>query len=131
MKKVVRLTESDLVRIVKRVISEEQVNLGNPDFPELGYTSNIDDAKKNSDILKSKLEYCKSISPNELCVSTGYHDSKGSIIGKWMGLNKILQKNGYEQKKGSSYKDPVNLNLNSTQGLEGSGPYMITAIFTK
>jgi len=77
MKKVVRLTESDLVRIVKRVISEEQVNLGNPDFPELGYTSNIDDAKKNSDILKSKLEYCKSISPNELCVSTGYHDSKG------------------------------------------------------
>jgi len=48
-----------------------------------------------------------------------------------MGLNKILQKNGYEQKKGPSYKDPVNLNLNSTQGLEGSGPYMITAIFTK
>ena len=130
MKKVVRLTESDLIRIVKRVISEENVDLGNPDFPNLGYTTNIDDARKNSDILKSKLAYCKSISPNELCVSTGYRDTKGELIMKWQTLNKILHKNGYEQKNGPSYKDPVNLDLNSTQKLEGNGPFMITAIFT-
>jgi hypothetical protein len=131
MKKIVRLTESDLVRIVKRVISEEEVDLGNPDFPQLGYTSTIEDVKKNSDILKSKLAYCKSISPNELCVSTGYRDTKGDLIMKWQSLNKILHKNEYEQKDGPSYKDPVNLDLNSTWYRSGEGPYMITAIFTK
>ena len=114
----------------KPFLTEENVDLGNPDFPELGYTHTIDDAKKNSGILKSKLQYCKSISTNELCVSTGYHDSKGSLIGKWQSLNKVLHKNGYEQKKGPSYKDPVNLDLNSTWHTSGEGPFMITAIFT-
>jgi len=111
----------------KPFLTEENVGLGNPDFPELVQTLTIDDVKKNSNILKSKLQYCKSISRNELCVSTGYHETKGMIIGKWQSLNKILHKNGYEQKDGPSYKDPVNLDLNSTMG---EGPFMITAIFT-
>ncbi len=73
MKKVIRLTESDLTRIVKRVIIEEKKNKKETDWKKMGFESNDDYQKFLDTKMKDLLDKIKN-TPELLNVFKRLHD---------------------------------------------------------
>jgi hypothetical protein len=73
MKKVIRLTESDLTRIVRRVINEEKKNKKEMDWKKMGFESNDDYQKFLDTKMKDLLDIIKN-TPDLLNVFKRLHD---------------------------------------------------------
>jgi hypothetical protein len=73
MKKVIKLTESDLTRIVKRVIDENKKNKKEMDWKKMGFKSNEDYLKFLDTKMKDLIEKIKT-TPELLNVFKRLHD---------------------------------------------------------
>jgi predicted transcriptional regulator len=73
MKKIIRLTESDLTRIVKRVIIEEKKNKKEMDWKKMGFESNDDYQKFLDTKMKDLLDKIKN-TPDLLNVFKRLHN---------------------------------------------------------
>ena len=73
MKKVIKLTESDLTRIVKRVINENKKNKKEMDWKKMGFKSNEDYLKFLDTKMKDLIEKIKT-TPELLNVFKRLHD---------------------------------------------------------
>jgi DNA-directed RNA polymerase beta' subunit len=73
MKKVIKLTESDLTRIVKRVINENKKNKKEMDWKKMGFKSNEDYLKFLDTKMKDLIDKIKT-TPELLNVFKRLHD---------------------------------------------------------
>jgi predicted transcriptional regulator len=73
MKKVIKLTESDLTRIVKRVIDENKKNKKEMDWKKMGFKSNEDYLKFLDTKMKDLIDKIKT-TPELLNVFKRLHD---------------------------------------------------------
>jgi DNA-directed RNA polymerase beta' subunit len=73
MKKVIKFTESDLTRIVKRVINENKKNKKEMDWKKMGFKSNEDYLKFLDTKMKDLIEKIKT-TPELLNVFKRLHD---------------------------------------------------------
>jgi predicted transcriptional regulator len=73
MKRIIRLTESDLTRIVKRVINEEKKNKKEMDWKKMGFKSNEEYQKFLDTKMKDLLDKIEN-TPELLNVFKRLHD---------------------------------------------------------
>ena len=96
MKKVVRLTESDLVKIVKRVIVEQSMSYGSYTYPEgHKYVGRLENGKPNGEGIKTNTDGRKYVGSFKDGLIDGYGTYKGFDGYKYVGNFKDNYFNGY------------------------------------
>ena len=119
MKKIVRLTESDLVRIVKRVISEQTPS--EEQSPKRFGDLQTIIAQSNED--KKTVPFCKKATIEQLCVVSNEHENTGMPIIERQKWYKLLYNSGYSPVEGEGYSYMTDRNL--------PGPYSTGQIWNK
>lgn len=93
MKKIVRLTESDLNRIVRKVLNEQK-------------SISIDFIIKQSNSDKDTDSFCKSKSDYDICLMEKSSD-RNVLVKKYGPKKEFLQSNGYSMVEESGFRqDP-------------------------
>ena len=101
MKKIVRLTESDLNRIVRKVLNEQK-------------SISIDFIIKQSNSDKDTDSFCKSKSDYDICLMEKSSD-RNVLVKKYGPKKEFLQSNGYSMVEESGLRqDPESNYVNSS-----------------